>query len=359
MSILRGVTPTPPHPFGVHAIEAYHAQAISLTDVTIRPASGTAGNRIGLFLVNVGATTLTRVTIQDHANTASSTQASALSVVGANNVRITDSIFSNNQGGAAAIRAFHDNSKIRFFGTNIFSGNSLDIHDDHGVATGCPGCPPNPVVSSGGPGRSSTVDEQATAPSTCLSLPARIRVSGITVSTQCGEVSAVGIGFPDIAARFIDAVDVWSWVVPGTQVCFAQGSGSMLFLDAAYAPRLISKLAPYRVDGMICAEIDRAGTVVLMPGPAAPVKTVETVNIASSHLQGCMVTTRDLMRFRAAPGGAPLQYTDPWGRQENGWLPSTVTLTALERTARWFKVDYYGTRGWVSADYVTAHGTCG
>ena len=65
------------------------------------------------------------------------------------------------------------------------------------------------------------------------------------------------------------------------------------------------------------------------------------------------------MRFRDAPGGAPLTYTDPWGRQENGWLPSTVTLTALERTADWIKVDYYGTRGWVSAHHVILHGVCG
>ena len=72
-----------------------------------------------------------------------------------------------------------------------------------------------------------------------------------------------------------------------------------------------------------------------------------------------MVTTREMIRFRDAPGGAPLSYTHPWARQEHGWLPTTVTLTALERTDRWFRVDYYGMRGWVSADYVTMHGDCG
>ena len=37
----------------------------------------------------------------------------------------------------------------------------------------------------------------------------------------------------------------------------------------------------------------------------------------------CMVTTPGLIRFRDAPGGAPLLYTDPWG-QAGAWLAARV-----------------------------------
>jgi len=213
------------------------------------------------------------------------------------------------------------------------------------------------------------VDEDEAAPTpiatvapahTCLSLPAHIVVTatfGLSSGIQCRQIKPWLTGLPGA----LDAVDLWAYVEQGATVCF-QGSGSLFFLDAAYAPRLVSALPAYSQNGMTCAEINRPGTVAPIPGPSAPVRTVETgetVNSAASQLQGCMVTTHDLLRFRDSPGGAPLQYTDPWGQQENGWLPSMVTLTALERTADWFKVDYHGTRGWVSARHVSPQGSCG
>lgn len=61
-----------------------------------------------------------------------------------------------------------------------------------------------------------------------------------------------------------------------------------------------------------------------------------------------MATTAHNLNFRATPGGEIVRT-----------LPFGVTLTALERTDNWFRVDYHGTRGWVSADYVIAHDNCG
>ena len=72
-----------------------------------------------------------------------------------------------------------------------------------------------------------------------------------------------------------------------------------------------------------------------------------------------MVTTDAILNFRRSPGGPRVHFVDPWGAQIAGWLPRGVTLTALERTADWFRVDYHGTRGWVSAEWVTPHGVCG
>ena len=62
-----------------------------------------------------------------------------------------------------------------------------------------------------------------------------------------------------------------------------------------------------------------------------------------------MVTTTHILNFRDGPAGNSLDIA----------IPFNVTLTALDRTTDWFKVDYHGTQGWISADYVTTQGACG
>lgn len=205
-------------------------------------------------------------------------------------------------------------------------------------------------------------------------LPAGAEVNSDRPWIQFREVWGAGIGQQsvlDAGAR--QAIDIWSPSGVNSEVCFA-AVGSLLLLDAAYSPRLQVPLESYRrADGKTCAHLYRDGTVVLMPGqpthnvpptatpaPALAANAAPAATPAASQpLYGCMVTTQDMLRFRDAPAGAPLEYIDPWGRREIGWLPSTVTLTALERTADWFMVDYYGTRGWVSAHYVTTSANCG
>ncbi len=226
--------------------------------------------------------------------------------------------------------------------------------------------PPPPPSAGGG---SDDDADSASAPGTPCVFCADLIASGLRLQARNGfesgvqfrRVEAGAIGDQSLlAAGFMDAVDAYGWVEQGVGVCFPQ-SGRLLFLDAATSPRAQVSLDGYRQAGMTCAEFDRPGTLLLLPGPA-PIRTApaqQATTTRATPLSGCMVTTLGLLRFRDAPGGAPLRYTDPWGRQENGWLPSTVTLTALERTADWFKVDYYGTRGWVSAHHVTPQGTCG
>ena len=107
-------------------------------------------------------------------------------------------------------------------------------------------------------------------PSTCLSMPnSGIVVSGFHNSTQCQRLDGGGIGIPSIInAGFIDAVDIWGYVLPGTQVCFRQSGGSFIFLDAETSPRTIIELSlSYRIEDsvseMICTQIDRPGSVIL------------------------------------------------------------------------------------------------
>jgi len=189
--------------------------------------------------------------------------------------------------------------------------------------------------------------------STCTTLPAHIRVSNITQSTQCQQVSPAGVGDAAVlAAGFVDAVDVWGWVLPDMQVCFAAAGGTFQFIDTTPLPRVVYDLPAVAVGDMVCATIDRPGIVVLQPGPAAPTATPMAaeaiVERAPWTLSGCMVRTQNALNLRAGPGGAII-----------GAVPYNVTLTAFSRTADWFEVDWYGTRGWLKNGYLVGIGACG
>ena len=208
------------------------------------------------------------------------------------------------------------------------------------------------VVKTAEPRRDSDADagsqtESATrvTRSTIYSLPDHIRIFGFNNSTQAQVVSGAAIGNDEIAARAIAAVDVWSWVLPNTQVCFVAAGGAIKFIDTAPIPRVVYDLPVYSLNGMICATINGPGIVVLMPGGPAPASAAQVVG---RSLSGCMVTATTSLNFRASPGGAVI------GGVGQGW-----TLTALARTEGWFLVDRLGEQGWISADYVEPEGTCG
>ena len=62
-------------------------------------------------------------------------------------------------------------------------------------------------------------------------------------AAECQKVGAVGIGNQSLVdAGFIDAVDIWSYLGPGVEICFPH-VGSLVFLDAATAPTHIEHIA--------------------------------------------------------------------------------------------------------------------
>ncbi|MCY4071278.1 MAG: SH3 domain-containing protein [Chloroflexi bacterium] len=167
---------------------------------------------------------------------------------------------------------------------------------------------------------------------------------GFTSGIQFRRLGQDGIGDQAaLAGGFLDALDVYGYVEQGVEVCFPM-LGRLLFLDAATAPRAVSELPSQRDGYHTCARLDRPGTLVLAPGDPAPAVSVDV----RPALANCMVRTLDMLNFRAAPAGEILQV-----------LPYNVTLTALARAPGWFKVDYHGAQGWVSADYVQPQGDCG
>ncbi len=182
----------------------------------------------------------------------------------------------------------------------------------------------------------------------CQTLQPEIVVSKASSGTSCQRVQAEGIGHPDvIAANPGLVVDIWGWVTPGTQVCFRADSGAIKFIDTTMLPRTVADLPVFsEAGGLLCATIDGAGQVALVAGPPAP--PVATATLAADKLSGCMVRTQYMLNFRAAPDGEIIDI-----------LPFNIKLTAMERSAGFFKVDYMGAQGWVSEDLVELIGTCG
>ncbi len=215
--------------------------------------------------------------------------------------------------------------------------------------------PPGDDVGGGGGGGGDSIeeDDEYSAPpvSTCLTLDG-IAAYNLSESTQCQRVNAMQIANPNIKeGDFVDAVDVWSWVMPNTQICFEAAGGSFTFIDTAAMPRTVQDWAACSLNGMTCGTINGPGMLVLLPGDppsdcASP--AAQAAQISAQGLSNCMVRTQFNLNFRAAPDG-----------EITGGVPHNATLTALERTSGWFKVDYHGERGWISAEYVDKKGTCG
>ena len=181
---------------------------------------------------------------------------------------------------------------------------------------------------------------------------------GLRSGIEFKKVGAREIGHPQFASGgFIDAIDIWGYAEQGYEVCFP-GIGKLVIMDARTMPRVLRDLTYFHREGMTCAQLDYQGTVILLPesGPApaqppaqpAQQPAQQPTTPAHQQLTNCMVTLTHILNFRETPGGTVI-----------GHLPYGAHLTALERTADWFKVDYWGRRGWVSADYVLPAGDCG
>ena len=204
-------------------------------------------------------------------------------------------------------------------------------------------------ASGSGKQRAASLFPTPTAPpraSTCLTLEG-IWVDGVTQWTQCQRVSGYAIGNAEVAAAAVDAVDVWGWVLPNTKICFFAAGGSFKFIDTGLIPRVVYDLGAYSQNGMSCAIIDRPGILALQPGAPVPQPTSTPAPRPRRDLFSCMVRTSYILNLRAGPGGDVINLV-PWD----------VTLTAMEKSGGWYKVDYHGQQGWVSADLVEAKGSC-
>ena len=99
-------------------------------------------------------------------------------------------------------------------------------------------------------------------------------------------------------------------------------------------------------DPRFCPDADQLGNPRAQAG-RCDIGAIETAAI-TREIGECLVTTTHKLNFREAPGGDRI-----------GSVPERASMPASARTPAWFKVDYRGRSGWISADYVKTDGECG
>ena len=196
---------------------------------------------------------------------------------------------------------------------------------------------------------------------TCAHLPADIVVRGFhPFSTQCRQVGNAGVGNAELIAQgILRAVDVWGNANADIRVCFHQ-QGQLKFLDAATSPRAVSDLAAETIEGMTCGRINRAGTVVLLPGAQPVQMAMETVaetiesqppaeQAGPSSTTSCELETTGYLSLRSGPSVNYARLTS---------MPLGTSLVASARIGDWYMVNYEGQLGWASAAYLALSPGC-
>lgn len=199
------------------------------------------------------------------------------------------------------------------------------------------------------------------SPVTCPALPAQVVVSGNTQYAQCRMIDAGGVGQQDLIDRgFVDAVDIWSIVQGNLEVCF-RNVGWLVFLDAAYSPRMATELAQHQRDGMTCGTIDRPGTVLLLSSgppstapapvnaPAADAASATLPTFDAIPLSDCQIKLVETLFLRAEPAGEIIGLV---------WLNSEVPV--FEISGDWYNIEFEGKTGYISRYHrKVLHGGCG
>ena len=192
-------------------------------------------------------------------------------------------------------------------------------------------------------------DYEPPRPPTCLELSDAVVTAehGLDSGVQCRDVSAAGVGNQTVYdAGFIAAVDIWSDLGPGVEICFPQ-IGALMFLDAAAAPRVASSLASYGVNGLTCASLNRAGMVVLVQGQPTT-KTASAV-VSEPMVDGCPIRTTGHINFRAEPS---------WKAERLGVVLRGTTVGSISRIWGWYQINFQGRTGWIVGKYVDNIGNC-
>ena len=187
-------------------------------------------------------------------------------------------------------------------------------------------------------------------------------ISGLRSGIQFQRVGPIGVGVADvIALGILDAVNVWAAIGGGYTVCFPK-HGRVIFLDTAYSPRTVHTIESYiDAEGYTCADMDRAGTLVLVRDESAAESSdistggaVETTtqeprpdDSAEIPLTDCEITTVFTMRHRNAPAGDII-----------GLVLADTTLSADARTENWIRATYAERDGWIAAWLLTLGENC-
>ena len=176
-------------------------------------------------------------------------------------------------------------------------------------------------------------------PFICDNIPFDIFIRTDSADIRCEVVEISELDkHPLMNAGINVAVEIWGRADTGVEVCIS-GGGSLVFMDTEFAPPAVTRLPLYAEGDLLCARINKAGTIV---------HVAALTDEASIPLTDCLITTANVLRLRDEADGAVVQAI----------VPFRVTLPARARTASWFFVEFMGMDGWISADYVQTAGIC-
>ena len=195
-----------------------------------------------------------------------------------------------------------------------------------------------------------TAEPEPTAlPSTCAELPGHITVAGLDNGSV---VDCIHLDYDTLGNQLLlnsgalQAIDISGTIADPLQVCFLHDTGAILLLDAANEPRDIAPLRTTTAAGWQCADVDRPGSVVLMP---LAFFASGAIPEPIWNLSNCAVTTTDILNLRALPTTSSDRVAS---------VLNDVRLTADQRATFYYRVNYYGIIGWLSKDYLSFSGDC-
>ena len=332
----------------------------------------------GPLVLQDSIVTLEDILIENHILGQSRQIPSALWVNVSARVTIRDSVFRGNMLGNGALytgraHQYGPDAVLMLEGGITFESNSpRDISDAAGFLIDSRTGPRPPGLPFLLPPPSPTADEDESESSAyaasppaeiCDGKPGAVPAGDVAcIFRHKGELSVFGLdeesrGFFMTAATpaQIDAVGAGMVAASpdGRAAIFAAEAGDVI---VAVGPDHEGKVSRIGLEGGIHG---RAVSLTPTYGGPPGLGFAAAIQARTYALTGCMVRTKYIVNFRDAPNGALLSFVDIWGIRNDGMLPYDVTLTALERTSDWFKVDYHGARGWISADYVEPKGNCG
>ena len=354
----------------------FHILTYLNTEVTIKNAIFRDNVQPLAFLDNI--VTLEKVLIENHSQTRQ--RPSAIFVVNSTQLTIRDSVFRGNTGGIGALYAgapyqYGVNPSTTLEGCITFENNDpADIYDPNSLLTDnrrrpCPPdmtflVKPSPPDTKPDTSKGSSVYIPPPPSELCDGKPKAVPVGSVAcIFRHEGVLSVWGIDAQSQGFFMVAATSAQIDATCAGMVAASPDGRAAIFVSenrdviVSVGPDYEGKVLHVRLDGgMYGRALAIATTYGPPPGLGIPASQPEA---CARALHGCMVRTNNIVNFRDAPNGSLLRFVDIWGIYNDGMLPYDVTLTALERTQDWFKVDYHGTQGWISAHYVEAIGACG
>ena len=346
---------------------------LTYIDKEMRISNSIFRDNAGPLILQDSIVTLDKVLIENHSQ-ARETWPNAVFINNSAQVTIRDSVIRGNTGGVGALYAgapyqYGASPATTLEGCITFEDNSpRDILDSHSLLTDTRTgpCPPDMkfIVAP-----SPTADEDEDEASAYIAPPPSDICDGIPDAVPLGAIACLFREPGRLTVYRVDEESRGHFALAATQAQVdANGVGMVASSPDGFAavykmedgnvmvsvgPDVAeSKFIHIMLDGGVNGRVlGQSNSYGQAPGLAGSAQA----NVRTGPLQNCMVTTTEIVNFRESPGGGLIIV--PW--IPNSWLPENATLTALERTDSWFKVDFYGLQGWISADYVTPQGNCG